>query len=198
MASHDDARTPNGGPQTGSAVSDEQSPENLDKVRDILFGGQMRTVEARLRSLDERMRDEQAALRAEFGRQLAELGAATGNELRALQERLQAEAARRAEELRALGSELRDALRSLESRHARLEEVTSTADADLRDQVLHQAHFAASELAKVAERLGAELAQSHQQLRADKADLATLSGLFADVAARLGEQGRRGGDGFRD
>ena len=39
-----------------------EQPESLDQVRDILFGGQMRMVDTRLRSLEERIVLEQTTL----------------------------------------------------------------------------------------------------------------------------------------
>src|SRR6476661_4758028 len=53
----------------------DTAPESLDKVRDILFGGQMRAVESRLQGLEERLMREQASMRADFANQLAEVDA---------------------------------------------------------------------------------------------------------------------------
>ena len=41
-------------PVNGSAPADP-APESLDKVRDILFGGQMRAVESRLQAAETRL-----------------------------------------------------------------------------------------------------------------------------------------------
>ena len=51
----------------------EPPPESLDKVRDILFGGQMRAVETRLPGLEERLRSEHESLRADFAKQVESL-----------------------------------------------------------------------------------------------------------------------------
>ncbi|HTG48920.1 MAG TPA: hypothetical protein VL915_00435, partial [Gemmatimonadales bacterium] len=56
-------------PPAPSPVPDVQ-PESLDKVRDILFGGQMRAVETRLQGIEERLRQENEVLRADFARQV--------------------------------------------------------------------------------------------------------------------------------
>ena len=44
-----------------------EPPESLDKVRDILFGGQMRAVDGRLQALEEHLLHEQTQLRADLG-----------------------------------------------------------------------------------------------------------------------------------
>ena len=164
----------------------EAQPESLDKVRDILFGGQMRAVEGRLQSMEERFREEHDAIRSEFGKQAESLDALIRSEVQVLTDRLAAERTRRAEELKSLSAEIKDAIRALEKRHLKLEQDGNMADAALRDQLLAQSTDAAAELARLGERLSAELDRSHQELRSTKTDRSTLAALLTDVAARLG------------
>jgi chromosome segregation ATPase len=198
-SNHSDRKKAAGGVQLAeppATAPAAETPESLDKVRDILFGGQMRAVETRLKGVEERMLREHDALRADLGKQLGELDSFSKREFQALGERLAAERAKRTEDLKALAGEIKEALRGLEKRHAKLEEATSEADAGLRDQLLLQAKAAAAELAKLAERLSAELHRSHHELNATKTDSAALSTLFSDLASRLGggpeKNGRRG------
>ena len=193
-----DRKKAGGGTQLAEAPAMSQAPEtpeSLDKVRDILFGGQMRAVETRIHSLEERLLREQQALRADFGRQVGELEAFARKELGDLLERLAAERSKRNEELKALGSELREAIRGIEKRHAKLEEAAHQADATLRDQLLLQAKATSTDLGKLSDRLSAELARSHQELKSTKTDSAALATLFSDLASRLGggpeKNGRR-------
>ena len=164
----------------------EVQPESLDKVRDILFGGQMRAVEGRLQSMEERFREEHDAIRSEFGKQAESLDALIRSEVQVLTDRLAAERTRRAEELKSLSAEIKDAIRALEKRHLKLEQDGNMADAALRDQLLAQSTDAAAELARLGERLGAELDRSHRELRSTKTDSSTLAALLTDVASRLG------------
>src|SRR5687767_5583502 len=73
----------------------EPAPESLDKVRDILFGGQMRAVESRLQGLEERMMREQATMRADLSKQLADIDASAKRDAHTLGERLAAERTKR-------------------------------------------------------------------------------------------------------
>lgn len=195
MARNDNERRKAGGVQVADPPVEAQ-PESLDKVRDILFGGQMRAVESRLQGLEERLRREQDTLRTDLGKQLGELDSFARHEFQALAERLAAERAKRTEELKSLAAELKEALRALEKRHAKLEDSTSMADAGLRDQLLLQAKAASAEVAKLSERITAELNRSHHELKSTKTDSATLAGLFTDLASRLstppGKNGQRG------
>ena len=161
-------------PPAPSPVLDSQ-PESLDKVRDILFGGQMRAVESRLQVIEERFRQEHEALRSDFARQVESLDAFIRSEVQTLDERLAAERAKRTEELKSLAAEIKEAIRTLEKRHVKLEESANLADATLRDELL-----------LLGEQLSNELARSHQALDSAKTDRTALAGMLTDMAARLG------------
>lgn len=173
-------------PAPAPAPAPEAQPESLDKVRDILFGGQMRAVESRLQGLEERLRSEHESLKADFARQVESLDAYIRSEVQQLGERLVAERAKRTEELKSLAAEIKEALRTLEKRHLKLEEAANLADAGLRDQLLLQAQTASAELSRLGERLTAELNRSHQELKSTKTDSAALSGFLSELAARVG------------
>lgn len=166
----------------------EQSPESLDKVRDILFGGQMRAVESRLQGLEARLLQAQENLRAEFTRQIDSLDGVVQKEVNALLERLTAERNKRTEELKALAAELKEVLREHEQRHFRLEATMGTADAELREGILQHSKAVAADLTRLTERLSGDLDQAVRQLKDDKTSRSTLASLFTDVAARLNEQ----------
>jgi len=161
-------------PPAPSPVPDVQ-PESLDKVRDILFGGQMRAVESRLQGIEERLRQENEVLRADFARQVESLDTFIRSEVQILNERLAAERTKRTEELKSLAAEVKEAIRALEKRHVKLEESANLADAALRDQLL-----------MMGEQLTTELTRSHQALDSAKTDRTALAGLLTDMAARLG------------
>ena len=178
MASTESDKRKSGGlevaePPAPPSVPDAQ-PESLDKVRDILFGGQMRAVESRLQGIEERFRQENDSLRADFARQIESVDGFIRSEIQILNERLAAERTKRGEELKSLGSEIKEAIRALEKRHVKLEESANLADAALRDQLL-----------LMGEQLTAELTRSHQALDSAKTDRTALAGLLTDMAARL-------------
>jgi hypothetical protein len=190
-----DSREPYDSPIAGPAFSTDQhrepaGTESLDQVRDILFGSQMRMVESRFNNLEERLLQEQRALRADFGRQIGDLIASLRTELESLDQRLAAERARRAEEIQAFGTELREALQSLERRHHSLEQAASLADADLRDHLLKLSSTTTTELGRLSDRLTADLDRSVRRLDGEKLDTALLASLLGEVATRLGGNGR--------
>jgi len=189
MPRNDDEKRKSGGVLVADAPQPEAQPESLDKVRDILFGGQMRAVESRLQGLEERLRSEHEALRSDFARQVESLDGFIRSEVQLLGERLAAERVKRTEELKALATEIKEAIRALEKRHLKLEEATNLADAGLRDQLLLQAQAASTELTRLGERLTAELTRSHQELKSTKTDSAALADFLSELAARVGGGG---------
>jgi DNA repair exonuclease SbcCD ATPase subunit len=185
MARNDSDKRKAGGLDVAEPPVAEAQPESLDKVRDILFGSQMRAVDTRLQGLEERLRREHEALKTDFSKQVESLDAFIRSEVQILTERLNAERAKRTEELKSMAAEIKEAIRALEKRHVKLEEATNMADAGLRDQLLMQSKVAATDLAKLGERLGAELQRSHHELKTTKTDSASLSSLLSELAARV-------------
>lgn len=181
-------------PTNGPAPADA-TPESLDKVRDILFGGQMRAVESRLQGVESRLLRGQDSLRSDFTKQVAGLDATIQKEVQSLGERLAAERTRRTEELKALASDLKEALRGLEKRHVKLEESSGMADADLREGILHHSKAVNADIARVTERLTAELNRSAQELKAEKLNILSLAGLFGEVASKLAAEAKGSGKG---
>ena len=192
------AKNPAPRPKTSNGAGSDpvsEQPESLDQVRDILFGGQMRMVDTRLRGLEDRIVLEQTALRNDLSRQLTELEEASKKEFAAQAERLSAERTKRAEDLKALSIEFKEAFKNLERRHLKFEEATSQADAEVRDQLVKQSAAFTAELTRTAERLTSELDRAASALRAEKVDITSLAGTLTDMAARLTGGGRPAGKG---
>ena len=164
-----------------------ETPESLDKVRDILFGGQMRAVDERLASLEERFQRELTAFRADTQRQLSNTESYIKQEIEALGERLATERAKRAEDGKALAAELKETLSSFEKRVANLDDATAKADAELRTTVLEYSKSTSNQIKQLSTDLSSELQRAVLQLRSEKLDTATLVQLFSDVALHLSE-----------
>ena len=198
MARTENHRAPNGpklaAPPAPTRPADlppnEATPESLDKVRDILFGGQMRAVESRLQGLEERIMREQATMRSDFNKQLADLDASAKRDAQALGERLVAERTKRTEDLKALSSEIKEVLRSLEKRHVKLEELSGLADAEIRDQIMQQSRAISAEIERLSQRVTADLNREVASLRNDKTDVSAIVSVFSDMATRLAGDSR--------
>ena len=165
----------------------DETPENLDKVRDILFGGQMRAVDQRLASLEARFQRDLKGLRTDTGKQLSDLEAFFKKEIESQTEKLQAERSKRSDDLKRLSAEVKDGFKNLEKRLGKLDDTTSKADADLRTAILEHTKTVTAQLKKVSDEFSSELQQAVMELRGEKLDTATLIQLFSDMALHLTE-----------
>jgi vacuolar-type H+-ATPase subunit I/STV1 len=168
----------------------DSAPESLDKVRDILFGGQMRAVESRLQGLEERILREQGAMRSDLVKQIEELDASAKRDAEKLNERIVAERTKRTEDLKSLSSELKEVLRSLEKRHVKLEELSGLADAEIRDHILQQSRAISTEIERLSQRVTADLNREVASLRNDKTDVSAIVSVFSDMATKLAGESR--------
>jgi methyl-accepting chemotaxis protein len=173
----------------GPAPVSSPPPESLDQVRDILFGGQMRMVDARLQGLEARMQQEQASMRAEFTRELTNLDEAMKQGITQLNDHLATERTRRADDLKALSADMRELVKNLERRHQALEEAASQADAELRDHLVRQTAQQSADLARTAERLSNQLDQVSNKLQNEKLDTSALASGLTDFVSRLTSNG---------
>jgi hypothetical protein len=163
----------------------DPAPESIEQVRDLLFGGQMRMVDQRIQSLDDRLAHETSALRADFDRQITDLDGSIKKELSRVSERLVAERTKRVEDLKALNAELRESLKVLEKRHQSLEEAAGLADAELRDHLVKQSATFSNDLARTSERISSELDRITTALQNEKLDTAVIVAGLTDLAGKL-------------
>ena len=112
---------------------------NLDKVRDLLFGGQMRDYDRKFARLEERLVKETADLREEVKRRLAALEAYMKAEVESQSDRLRAEQDARAAGDKDLGRELRDSAQQFDQKLSQLDDLVARNQRDLRQQ-LHAQH----------------------------------------------------------
>ena len=167
------------------AAAGEETAESLDRVRDILFGAQMRTVDRRLAQIEERLLREFATARADLEKQVAALDTAAKRALAGLDEKLKAEQAKRGEDDKALRGELKDGVKNLDRGLAQLQAASSQEDAELRGQLLELGKQQGADLRRVADQLSADLKQAVLELRTEKTDTASLVELLTEMAQRL-------------
>jgi hypothetical protein len=167
------------------AEADAAAGGNLDKVRDLLFGGQMRDLDRRFSRLEERLVKETADLRDEVKKRLTTLEGYMKAEVDSLSDRLRAEQDGRGSADQDLGRELRGAAQQFEQKVAHLDELVARGQRDLRQQ-LHLQHQELSEdIRQRFEDVLQRLAREAGELRGDKTDRKALAALLTEMAMRL-------------
>ena len=161
---------------------------SIDKVRDILFGVQMREYDKRFGRLEERLVKETADLKDDVRKRMAALEQFVKQEVDALGERLSAEHGERVDEARDLGQQLREASRAFEKKTAAMDDQSARAQRDLRQQLLEQHQRLTEEIQQRHHEVLEALSRDAAELRDEKADRAALASLFTEMALRLGNQ----------
>jgi hypothetical protein len=175
---------PTTGPETGAAGSGERSG-NVDKIRDILFGSQMRDYDTRFTRFEERLVKETAILREDLKRRLTSLEVFFKSELDALTDRQKAEHAERTEVEKELARELKESNRAWEKKAGQMEEQNAKALRELRQTVLDMSKQLSEEIAQKHQDMTSALGRESQELRAMLTDRLALADLFTEMAMRL-------------
>lgn len=167
------------------AVDDAAGIGNLEKVRDILFGHQMREVDRRFARLEERILKETRDLKDDLKRRLDALEAYTNKEADALATQLRTEHAERVEAHARLTRELGDTAGAFERRTAALDEQLARGQREIRQHILEQQQRLGEDVRAKFDEVLAALARESQELRTSKTDRAALAALLQEMAMRL-------------
>ncbi|MEP6913141.1 MAG: hypothetical protein ABI923_10325 [bacterium] len=177
-----EASTPN---NIGNDDAMNAESGNVDKIREILFGGQMRDYDKRFNRLEERLLKESAELREESKRRVEALETFVNKELAALVNRLQAEQQTREGSVQTMSRELNEAIKSLDARLTQFYNQSTETQHDLRQQLLEQSKNLNEEIRRKHDDVSATLERELAELNHEKTDRTSLSALFTEVALRL-------------
>lgn len=162
--------------------------DNLDRVREIIFGSQMRNQEKRLNRMEERMIKECSTLRDETRKRLDSLETYFKKEIDLLAARLKSEKAEREETVEELAHELKGVIKSLEKKISQLDEQTTKTERNLLQQTLDLSKSLNDEIQHKSEEILAELERETKTIRKDKTNRSTLATLFTEMAMTLNKE----------
>ncbi len=166
----------------------EAGAGNIDKIRDILFGNQMRDYEQRFSRLEEALRKESAELRDSTRRHLEALETFVHKELASLQSRVIAERDERSENHSRLTADLAAASASFVKKFGEMENQEATAKSEIRSNLLQQSKELHDAIRQKADDMTSLLERRFAELHHAKTDRAALASLFSEVALRLSDQ----------
>lgn len=163
---------------------------NLDKVRDLLFGGQMRDYDRRFTALEDRIVKETSELREDVLKRLSAIEALLSREIDALNDRVRAERDDRSTAARELARQLDDTAQTFETKTTQLDDQIARGLREMRQQLHDQHHQLSDDLKRQADQILERLARESQQLQSDKTDRASLAALLNEMAMRLTDEFR--------
>jgi hypothetical protein len=161
---------------------------NIDKIREIIFGSNMRDYEMRFARLEEALRKESSDMREAMRQRLETLETYVHKELAALEARLKTERDERSENHSRLANELSGASASIFKKIGEFESQEAQAKREIRNDLLQQSKELTEALRLKGEELVALLERRAGELHHSKTDRAALAGMFNELALRLTDQ----------
>jgi hypothetical protein len=178
------------GEENDDAPATGAGGENLDKVRDILFGSQMRDQDRRFARLEERLAKDLSDVRDESRARLDSLEAYLKKELQTLVDRLKAESGQRADAVKGISQELKEAAKSISDQLKAADARMDEENRDIRSELLNQSKALRDEIQRAIQESAAATQRAAEELRGDKVDRAAIADLFTEMAVRLNSDGQ--------
>ena len=163
-------------------------PENIDKIRDILFGSKERQYEQKFSTIETAIHKEIGDLRNETKKALGSLENYVKKELASLTDQMRTEKDERLESNDALAGKIEEARRALDRKLSQLSDKTVAGQRDLQEQLLQQSKNLLEEIHDRHESLSADLERAATELRQDKTDRVELANMLMEVALRLKDE----------
>lgn len=175
-------------PKSGASVETGAAAGNVDKIRDILFGSQMKDYETRFSRLEETLLSQTAELRESTKKRLDGLETYLKKELEALQSRLKTERDERSETVKQVAREVKDLGEALSRKLREIEDHSSESERGLREQILQQSKDLLEEIQARHTELSSLVDRRIQDLSTSKTDRAMLGALLTEMAMRLTDE----------
>lgn len=179
---HEHAGEPHEGGNRGGGI-DEAG--NVDRIRNILFGSQMRDYDGRFRKLEERLAREAGEQRSDVQKRLDALETFMKGEVATMTERVRTEQNERTQAIERIARDLGETAKGLETKIRGLDEHAAKEVRDLRQQLLDQSKALSAEIKEKSDHLKAGLDHEAQEIRGAMTGREALAEMFQEVALRL-------------
>lgn len=171
--------------QATNGAGVEPDMGNIDKIRDILFGGHMRDYDRRFTRVEEQLVKESLELREDTKKRFEALEAFVKAELAALADRLQAEQRTRDDAVSGLWRGVHESSQALSAKLGEAQEQTARAHSELRQQILSQSKDLNDEMRRRQDDVTALIQREVADLNHGKTDRSSLATLLTEMAMRL-------------
>jgi hypothetical protein len=172
-------------PVDNSEHAVEATQASLDRVRDILFGAQIRDQDHRRQEFEDGLEKQLAAFGEESRKRLDALEGLVKRQIASVLDILKTESQQRSEALQALAHQLKQTAAGIDKRISAVDEQHSGAERALRTALLDQSQSLRDELSESGQSLTALLEKTRSDLQHTKADRTALAGLYTEMAQRL-------------
>ena len=187
---NDESKSPlhnEGEPQSQQTSGAGVEPDigNIDKIREILFGGHMRDYDRRFSRVEEQLVKDSLELREDTRKRFEALEAFVKAEFAALTDRLQAEQRTRDDAVSGLWRGVHESSQTLSAKLGEAQEQTARAHSELRQQILSQSKDLNDEMRRKQDEVTALIQREVADLNHGKTDRSSLATLLTEMAMRL-------------
>jgi len=165
--------------------TDNNELDNVDKIRDILFGNQMRDFDRKFQQLEECISSELDSLRKESALQMESLQTFVEGEIEILSGKLSAEENTRVEQMDELDDELKKAAKQLDKKIADQCKALDALSRDINQKMLKQSQDFNSELNHQIEHTRKRMDDYKNELANSKTDKSALAEMFNSLALQV-------------
>lgn len=187
-ATKPDVMTKPDGMDAAMAETAEAGGASVEKIREILFGSQIKNYETRFSRLEDALARETAEIKGTMHRRLESLEAFFKKETESLAARLKAERDEREELLNQVSRELKAASAQLSKKISELDNRTSEDRSSARQELMAESRKIFEEIRQRNDSLTALLETRVRELNHAKTDRSALAGLFVELAVRLKDE----------
>jgi len=167
------------------AKGDSAETDNVDKIRDILFGNQMREVDQRFAALEKSLAKDLAALRNENAMQIESLKTFIEGEMEILGSRLAAEETTRIENIDDLEGQLKQQVKQIDKKIADTNKALDKNSSDTNQKILKQSQDFGKELGDQIGEARERMDTQRQELSAAKVDKLVLAEVLNNMALQI-------------
>ena len=173
--------------KSNSSSSDTEVTEtdNVDKIRDILFGNQMREVDQRFANLEKSLSRDLAAMRNENALQIESLKTYIESEIEILGSKLSAEEKSRIEDDDGLDDKLKQGVKQIDKKLSDLGKSLDKNARDINQKILKQSQDFSNELNNQINEARDRMDGHRQELAAAKVDKLLLSEVLSSMALQV-------------
>ena len=171
--------------QTQAGLSAEGAEGNVDKIREILFGGQMRDYEQRFADLEKLLTKNVEMIASNFEKRLERLNSYARREIEKLSGQIKEERKARREDGKQGARDLKDLGQQVESWYVELEDQVNNETQGLRGLLQEQGEELSTMIREAHEEMSAALASETRNLADDKLAREDMAALLTEVALRL-------------
>ena len=171
--------------QTQVGLSAENAEGNVDKIREILFGGQMRDYEQRFAELEKRLTKNIDMIANNFEKRIERLNTYARREIEKLSGQIKEERKARREDGKQGARDLKDLGQQVESWYVELEDQVNNETQGLRGLLQEQGEELSTMIREAHEEMSAALASETRNLADDKLAREDMAALLTEVALRL-------------